>query len=91
VISYSVYLIHAPLMRRVYVALLPLHLTPAANLLLFELVASPLMLGCGWLYFRAIEARFMRSGTRSTGAGTMPRAYERMDAVGVSAVAPRSS
>ena len=48
-------------MRRAYVALLPLHLSPAVTLLLFELVAAPSMLACGWLYFRAVEARFIGS------------------------------
>jgi peptidoglycan/LPS O-acetylase OafA/YrhL len=59
-ISYSVYLVHEPLISRGYVALQSLHLTPAATLLLFEIGVAPLMIGLGCLFFHAVEARFMR-------------------------------
>jgi peptidoglycan/LPS O-acetylase OafA/YrhL len=58
-ISYSVYLIHEPLIRRGYAALQPLHLSPVATLLLFELGVAPLLIAAGWLFFRAIEAPFV--------------------------------
>jgi peptidoglycan/LPS O-acetylase OafA/YrhL len=58
-ISYSVYLIHEPLIRRSFVALNSLHLSPAATLLLFELGVAPLLIGLGWLFFRAVEGRFL--------------------------------
>src|SRR5438128_12517251 len=58
-ISYSVYLIHEPLIRRSFVALDSLHLSPAGTLLLFELGVAPLMIGLGWLFFRAVEGRFL--------------------------------
>jgi peptidoglycan/LPS O-acetylase OafA/YrhL len=59
-ISYSVYLIHEPLIRGAYSALQHLPLSPVATLLLFELVAAPLLIGIGWLFFRIIEAPFLR-------------------------------
>lgn len=58
-ISYSVYLIHEPLIRRGYAALHSLSLPPAAMLLLFELLVAPLLVGLGWLFFRTVEARFL--------------------------------
>jgi peptidoglycan/LPS O-acetylase OafA/YrhL len=64
-ISYSVYLIHEPLMRRAEEALSPLHLSPVVTLLSFGFVIAPLAIGCGWLYFRAVESRFVRPGPRT--------------------------
>jgi peptidoglycan/LPS O-acetylase OafA/YrhL len=61
-ISYSVYLIHEPLMRFAEEVLGPRHLAPAVSMLLFAFVIAPLTIGCGWLYYRAVEARFIRSG-----------------------------
>jgi peptidoglycan/LPS O-acetylase OafA/YrhL len=59
-ISYSVYLVHEPLIRRGYAALHFLHLSPVATLLLFELGVAPLLIGLGWLFFLAVESRFVR-------------------------------
>jgi peptidoglycan/LPS O-acetylase OafA/YrhL len=61
-ISYSVYLIHEPLMRFAEGVLGPRHLAPAVSVLLFAFVIAPLTMGCGWLFYRAVEARFIRSG-----------------------------
>jgi peptidoglycan/LPS O-acetylase OafA/YrhL len=61
-ISYSVYLIHEPLVRRGYALLQTLSLTPPAMLLLFELLVAPLLVGLGWLFFIAVEGRFVRAG-----------------------------
>jgi peptidoglycan/LPS O-acetylase OafA/YrhL len=61
-ISYSVYLIHEPLMRLVSEGLGPLHLAPAIRVLGCVFVIAPLTIGCGWLYYRAVEARLTRSG-----------------------------
>jgi peptidoglycan/LPS O-acetylase OafA/YrhL len=61
-ISYSVYLIHEPLIRRSYAALQSLSLPPTAALLLFELVGAPLLVALGWLFFRVVESRFLRAG-----------------------------
>jgi peptidoglycan/LPS O-acetylase OafA/YrhL len=61
-ISYSVYLIHEPLIRRGYAAMQGTSLPPAATLLLFELIAVPLLVALGWLFFRAVESRFLRAG-----------------------------
>jgi peptidoglycan/LPS O-acetylase OafA/YrhL len=61
-ISYSVYLIHEPLVRRGYAAVQTLSLSPTATLLLFELIAAPLLVGLGWLFFRAVEGRFVAAG-----------------------------
>ncbi len=61
-ISYSVYLLHEPLVRRGYEALQGLHLAPWATLLLFELGIAPLLVSLGWLFFVTVEARFLRAG-----------------------------
>jgi peptidoglycan/LPS O-acetylase OafA/YrhL len=63
-ISYSVYLIHEPLIRRGYALLqtLTTHLSPAATLFFFEVAVAPLMIGLGWLFFLAVEARFLKVG-----------------------------
>lgn len=62
-ISYSVYLIHEPLIRRVYPLVQGRHVSPVATLLFSELVLGPLLIGLGWLFFRLVEARFLRTGT----------------------------
>lgn len=62
VISYSVYLVHEPLVRRGYAAMQTLSLSPAATLLLFELVVAPLLVVVGWLFFRAVEGHFVTAG-----------------------------
>jgi peptidoglycan/LPS O-acetylase OafA/YrhL len=59
-ISYSVYLVHEPLITRGYAALHALHLAPAATLALFEIGVAPLMIALGWLFFRAVEGRFLK-------------------------------
>ncbi|HLB77009.1 MAG TPA: acyltransferase [Candidatus Dormibacteraeota bacterium] len=59
-ISYSVYLIHEPLIRSGYGVIESLHLAPVATLLLFELGIAPLLIALGWLFFCAVEARFVR-------------------------------
>jgi peptidoglycan/LPS O-acetylase OafA/YrhL len=61
-ISYSVYLIHEPLIRRGYAALQPLSLAPTVVLLGFELAGVPFLIGLGWLFFRAVEGRIVRAG-----------------------------
>lgn len=60
-ISYSVYLIHEPLIQRAAVLLQALHLSAMSTLMLFELVVGPLMIGLGWGFFRVVEARFVRT------------------------------
>jgi peptidoglycan/LPS O-acetylase OafA/YrhL len=59
-ISYSVYLVHEPLIARGYAALHAFHLAPPATLALFEIGVAPLMIGLGWLFFHAVEGRFLR-------------------------------
>jgi peptidoglycan/LPS O-acetylase OafA/YrhL len=61
-ISYSVYLIHEPLMRLAGGGLGLLHLAPSVRVLACTFVIAPLTIGCGWIYYRAVEARFTRSG-----------------------------
>lgn len=64
-ISYSVYLIHEPLIVRGYAALQRAQLAPGATLLLFELAVAPLAVGSGWLFFRAVESRFLQKRRES--------------------------
>ncbi len=58
-ISYSVYLIHEPIIHRLAVRLQPLHLSNGVTLLLFEGVGIPLFIAIGWVFFRLVEARFI--------------------------------
>jgi peptidoglycan/LPS O-acetylase OafA/YrhL len=58
-ISYSIYLIHEPLLRRAE-PLLRAHFSPLVTLLLMAGVVAPMAIGCGWLYFRTVEARFLK-------------------------------
>jgi peptidoglycan/LPS O-acetylase OafA/YrhL len=78
-ISYSVYLVHEPLVRRIAGVLQPLHLSPVSGLIVYGLLVAPLAIACGWLYFRLVESRFVRatgaSGARKTerrGASEIP-------------------
>jgi peptidoglycan/LPS O-acetylase OafA/YrhL len=64
-ISYSVYLIHEPLITRSYAFLTELGLGRLWMLLLYELVFAPLLIGIGWLFFRAVEAHFLSARPRS--------------------------
>jgi peptidoglycan/LPS O-acetylase OafA/YrhL len=64
-ISYSVYLVHEPLLRRGYAAFRHLELSPSLTLLFFELLVAPLLVGLGWLFFRAVEGRFVSAGKSS--------------------------
>jgi peptidoglycan/LPS O-acetylase OafA/YrhL len=59
-ISYSVYLVHAPLLKQLAAALRPRHLPPAGLWLLFELVVGPMLIGVGWLFYQAVEAPCLR-------------------------------
>jgi peptidoglycan/LPS O-acetylase OafA/YrhL len=69
-ISYSVYLIHEPLIVRGYAAVQTVHRSSVFTLLLFELAVAPLLIGIGWLYFRCVEVRFLsKRSTASSGPG----------------------
>jgi peptidoglycan/LPS O-acetylase OafA/YrhL len=70
-ISYSVYLVHLPIVAVGRELILPLHRSPCAKLALFDLVVIPLAVGIGWLFFRAIEAPFL--GGRPHGLASIVR------------------
>lgn len=57
--SYSVYLIHEPLIIQIRRLADMWHLAPVATILLLMLVAAPLMLGLGYLFHRLFEKPFM--------------------------------
>jgi peptidoglycan/LPS O-acetylase OafA/YrhL len=61
--SYSVYLIHEPLIRFAYAFLVRSRLhSPVATLLLFEVGMLPLLIGLGWIFYSLVESRFIRMG-----------------------------
>ena len=62
-ISYSVYLIHEPLIQHAYAFLQTRHLSPPTTVLLLEVVVGPLLIGLGWLFFRLVESRFTHSSS----------------------------
>jgi peptidoglycan/LPS O-acetylase OafA/YrhL len=68
IISYSVYLIHEPFIRAGYKLLGSRLPSPTVALLFFELAVVPLLIGLGWLFFRLVEARFIRMGKARAGA-----------------------
>jgi peptidoglycan/LPS O-acetylase OafA/YrhL len=82
-ISYSVYLIHEPLIQRASILAQARHFSATATLLLFELVVGPVLIGLGWLFFRLVESRSIRTGaplplpdrgaSRHTGSVSSPR------------------
>jgi peptidoglycan/LPS O-acetylase OafA/YrhL len=59
VISYSIYLIHGPLLRQVAAVAHSVGLSPAMIWIGFELVVAPLLIGVGWVFYRLIESRFV--------------------------------
>jgi peptidoglycan/LPS O-acetylase OafA/YrhL len=61
-ISYSVYLLHEPLIRLVEELLGRHHLSPPAAGALFVFGVAPLMIALGWLYYHAVEVRFVGGG-----------------------------
>jgi peptidoglycan/LPS O-acetylase OafA/YrhL len=66
-ISYSVYLVHLPVVAVGRELLLASHVSPLTRLVLFDLAVAPLAVGIGWLFFQAVEAPFLY-GRRSASA-----------------------
>jgi peptidoglycan/LPS O-acetylase OafA/YrhL len=60
-ISYSVYLLHVPMMAQVAKLFPVLGLPPLVAWLVFGLVTVPLSLAVGWLFYRLVECRFVGS------------------------------
>lgn len=58
--SYSLYLIHTPVMALLFPALLRLHLEPTAFFFVVLAVTLVLVLGLGYLFFLAFERPFLR-------------------------------
>ncbi len=64
--SYSLYLIHAPLLALVFSAVMLLHLHAAACFAVCELVALPICIGCAYAFHLVFERPFMsRSGAKN--------------------------
>jgi peptidoglycan/LPS O-acetylase OafA/YrhL len=61
-ISYSVYLIHLPVVAAARELILPLHVSAFTKLALFDLGVVPFAVALGWLSFRLIEAPFLCGG-----------------------------
>jgi peptidoglycan/LPS O-acetylase OafA/YrhL len=64
IISYSIYLIHAPLLRLLGAAARSTALPPLLRWLSFELLLVPLLIALGWLFYRLVESRFIGTDTR---------------------------
>ena len=62
--SYSIYLVHSPLIGLANLVLLPLHLPLIANYLVLTFIAVPLALGVSWLMFFLVERHFLNSRQR---------------------------
>ena len=62
--SYSMYLIHAPLVASVQPLVLSWHLSPAVSLIVLLSVALPVILGSSYLFHLAFERPFMRVSSR---------------------------
>ncbi|GAA4166153.1 hypothetical protein GCM10022286_30340 [Gryllotalpicola daejeonensis] len=62
--SYSIYLVHSPLIGLANLVLLPLDLPLVANYLVLTFVAVPLALGVSWLMFFLVERHFLNSRQR---------------------------
>jgi peptidoglycan/LPS O-acetylase OafA/YrhL len=60
-ISYSVYLLHDPLIQQASRVVRPFGLPPLVTWLAFELVAIPLSIALGWLFYRCVESHFLGS------------------------------
>ena len=67
--SYSLYLIHFPVLALLHLYLLRLPLSPAATLAVMLSGGSALSLGCAWLFYQVCEKRFL---PRPAGSGDQP-------------------
>jgi len=63
-ISYSIYLLHSPLLGLANLLLAPLHLSVLLNWLLLTLVAAPIAVVACWLFFLCVERHFLNSRQR---------------------------
>jgi peptidoglycan/LPS O-acetylase OafA/YrhL len=64
--SYSLYLVHAPLVHLVWqYALRPLHLGPRATFSLLVAAGGPAIVGAAWLFFLVLERPFLRAAAPS--------------------------
>ncbi|MEI8308140.1 MAG: acyltransferase [Chloroflexales bacterium] len=60
--AYSIYLIHAPLLRLIWqYVLLPMNLSPIGNMALLGPVGVPLIVGLSYLFFLVAERPFLNS------------------------------
>jgi peptidoglycan/LPS O-acetylase OafA/YrhL len=63
-ISYSVYLLHVPLLATANLLLLPLGLSTVPQYLVMTLVVAPVVLALCWVFFLLVERHFLNSRQR---------------------------
>ena len=73
VFSYSLYLVHSPLISLVHIALRSQHLSPLTRFILMPIVGVPVILSLSYLFHLAFEKRFLGSSkqpeTQNVAAG----------------------
>lgn len=74
VFSYSLYLVHAPVLGLLDLALRPFGLSGVARLALLIGVGVPLALGASYLFYLAFERPFLTARKRSGGTAALPEA-----------------
>ena len=63
--SYSLYLIHSPLLALLYLVVRRLHLSVNGSLLVMMVVGMPISLGCAYLFYLAFEKPFLTKRSRA--------------------------
>lgn len=76
--SYSIYLVHSPLIGLANLVLLPLHLPLITNYLVLTFIAVPLALGVSWLMFFLVERHFLNSRQRDASRELQAQASDRI-------------
>lgn len=64
IFSYSLYLVHEPLLRMAAALVVPRHLSPAPQLL-FQFLCPTVIIGFSYLFFLAFEKPFLRKSARA--------------------------
>lgn len=74
--SYSVYLVHMPLIKLVWAGVKEQGLSRSVNYLLMLMIAVPLTLVVGYVFYRLFERPFLGRRTRSTSPAPEPPPHE---------------
>jgi len=72
--SYSLYLVHSPLLAAANIAMRPLHLTTLQNWALLTFVGVPLTVVAAWVFFQLVERHFLNTHQRAASGGAHPPA-----------------